>query len=444
MSKALEVWLDCDLCPLQRLGTLAHERGQIRFHYDKSWLGQQDMAFAIDPQLSLDAGTFFPNPEAGNFGIFLDSSPDRWGQTLMRRREALQARDAQRVARTLYSWDFLLGVQDVTRQGALRFRYTDAETGDAVEYLANEALAAPPITSLAELASIATALTRKDINDLDQLRRWLAVLVAPGASLGGARPKANFRDPDGSLWIAKFPAHDDDRDIGAWEGVTWWLARHAGIDMAPAKVVSLSRSGYQTFCTRRFDRTDATQGTNTSSGQRRFYASAMTLLGKDSSEGTSYLELAEFLARRGDPDYLRADLEQLFRRVVFNIAVGNRDDHLRNHGFILGAGGWRLAPAFDINPSIDKAEHVLNIDDADNRPSLATALATAPFYRLSLARAREIVDTVADVVSGWEATARRAGIARADILRCRRAPLPRCRNDFVSTDSCGHELANIF
>lgn len=401
MSDELEVWLDCDLCPMQRLGTLAHDRGQVRFRYDKAWLIQQDMAFAIDPQLNLDAGPFFPKPEAGNFGIFLDSSPDRWGQTLMRRREALQAKDEQRIARTLYSWDFLLGVQDATRQGALRFRFKDAEA-----FLADEMLAAPPVTSLAELAAIAKELTRKDINDLDQLRRWLSVLVAPGASLGGARPKANFRDKEGSLWIAKFPAHDDERDIGAWEGVAWWLARQAGIDMPVAKVERLGRGGHRTFCVQRFDRGE---------GGRRFYASAMTLLGKDSSEGSSYLELAEFLAKRGDPGHLQADLEQLFRRVAFNVAMGNRDDHLRNHGFILGARGWRLAPAFDVNPSIDKAEHVLNIDDGDNRPSLETVLATAPFYRLATERAREIVANVMEVVASWEATAHRAGIARADI-----------------------------
>lgn len=393
--------MDCDLCPQQRLGVLSHDRGQVRFHYDPLWLARQGIAFAIDPQLTLDAGPFFPKPEAGNFGIFLDSSPDRWGQTLMRRREALRAKDESRAARTLYSWDFLLGVQDITRQGALRFRFEDSE-----EFLACEALAAPPVTSLAELASIAKELSRKDINDLDKLRRWLAVLVAPGASLGGARPKANFQEQDGSIWIAKFPAHDDDRDIGAWEGIAWWLARRAGIDMPEAKVVRLSRGDYHTFCVRRFDR---------DGGRRRFYASAMTLLGKDTSEGTSYLELAEVLVKRGDPNHLQLDLEQLFRRVVFNVAIGNRDDHLRNHGFILGPRGWRLAPAFDVNPNIDKGEHVLNIDDADNRPSLETVLTTASFYRLSLQHAQEIVTKVANVVSGWETAARRAGIARADI-----------------------------
>lgn len=407
MSESLEVWLDCDLCPMQRLGTLAHDRGQVRFHYDKAWLTQQDIAFAIDPQLTLDAGPFFPKPEAGNFGVFLDSSPDRWGQTLMRRRETLQAKDEQRTSRTLYAWDFLLGVQDITRQGSLRFRFPDSDT-----FLANEALAAPPVTSLAELAAIAKELTRKHIDNLDQLRRWLAVLVAPGASLGGARPKANFCDTSGALWIAKFPAADDDRDIGAWEGVTWWLASQAGIAMPPAKVERLGQGGHHTFCVQRFDRTNAREE---KPGLRRFYASAMTLLGKDVSEGTSYLELAEFLARRGDPDHIQEDLEQLFRRVAFNVAIGNRDDHLRNHGFILGKRGWRLSPAFDVNPSIDKANHVLNIDDVDNRPSLVTVLATAAFYRLTPKQAKALVSEVVSVVADWKAVARRARIASADI-----------------------------
>jgi serine/threonine-protein kinase HipA len=392
---------------MQRLGTLAHDRGQVRFHYDKTWLTQQNIAFAIDPQLTLDAGPFFPKPEEGNFGVFLDSSPDRWGQTLMRRREALQAKDEERVGRTLYSWDFLLGVQDITRQGALRFRFADSET-----FLANDALAVPPVTSLAELAVIAKELTRKHIDNLDHLRRWLAVLVAPGASLGGARPKANYGDTTGALWIAKFPSADDDRDIGAWEGVAWQLAKQAGIDMPPAKNERLGRTGHHTFCVQRFDRTTAI---GEAPGRRRFYASAMTMLGKNVSEGTSYLELAEFLARRGDPDHIRADLEQLFRRVAFNVAIGNRDDHLRNHGFILGKRGWRLSPAFDVNPSIDKTTHVLNIDDGDNRPSLETVLATAAFYRLTPKRAKELIDDVVTVVGDWKAVARRATIAAADI-----------------------------
>jgi serine/threonine-protein kinase HipA len=395
----LEVWLDGDLGPPIRVGSLAHDRGQIRFHYERAWL-RDARAFALDPDLSLDDAPFFPQPDLGNFGIFLDSSPDRWGQTLMKRREALQAVDEQRVPRTLYAWDFLVGVQDFTRQGALRFRLAGTDA-----FLGNEKMAAPPVTTLRELESVAYELSGRRIDDLDALRRWLAVLVAPGASLGGARPKANFTDSDGSLWIGKFPARDDDRDIGAWEHLVHGLALKAGVDVPPAKAIRLN-SAFHTFCVRRFDRVG---------GSRRFYASAMTMLRKSQSEGTSYLELAQFLRSQGDGAHTGADLEQLFRRVAFNVAIGNRDDHLRNHGFLLGASGWRLAPAFDVNPNIDKAEHVLNIDDADNCPSLDTVLSTAAFYGLTPDRGKQIVEEVASAIDGWEDAARQAGIARGDV-----------------------------
>jgi serine/threonine-protein kinase HipA len=399
MSNDLEVWLDCDLQAACRIGTLTHDRGQVRFQYDKSWLASP-RAFAVDPTLSLGDQPYFPKPELGNFGIFLDSSPDRWGQTLMKRREALLAKDESRPTKTLYAWDYLLGVQDATRQGALRFRQVGTQ-----EFLGAEAMSAPPVTSLRELEDIATRLTSKRIDDLDDLRRWLTVLVAPGASLGGARPKANFVDQDGTLWIGKFPARDDDRDIGAWEYVTHTLAKQAGIDVPTAKLVKLNND-FRTFCVQRFDRR---------AGHRRFYASAMTLLQKEQSEGASYLELAQFLRAVGDAKHVAADLEQLFRRVVFNVAIGNRDDHLRNHGFILGESGWRLAPAFDVNPNIDKADHVLNIDDADNRPNLRTVHATAAFYGLDATASMAIIESVATVVDSWRDAAARCGIARADI-----------------------------
>ena len=395
----LEVWLDCDLGPACQVGTLAHDRGQVRFHYERNWL-KDARAFALDPDLSLDEHPFFPKPELGNFGVFLDSSPDRWGQTLMKRREALQAKDEKRTPRTLYAWDFLIGVQDLTRQGALRFRLADTD-----EFLGNEKIAAPPITTLRELEAVAYQLSSRRIDDLDALRKWLAVLVAPGASLGGARPKANFTEADGSHWIGKFPARDDDRDVGAWEYVVHGLAKKACIDVPPAKLLRLNND-FHTFCVQRFDRIK---------GARRFYASAMTLLRKEHSEGTSYLELAQFLRANGDGAHAGADLEQLFRRVAFNVAVGNRDDHLRNHGFLLGSSGWRLGPAFDVNPNIDKAEHVLNIDDVDSHPSLETVLTTGQFYGLSPDRAKQVVEEVVSAVDHWRDAARKSGIAAGDV-----------------------------
>ena len=164
-DNVLEVWLDCDLGPACLVGTLAHDRGQVRFRYERSWL-TDGRAFSLDPDLSLDDAAFFPKPEMGNFGIFLDSSPDRWGQTLMKRREALQARDEKRDPRTLYAWDFLIGVQDLTRQGALRFRLADTQV-----FLGNEKMAAPPITTLRELEAVAYQLSSRRIDDLVALRK---------------------------------------------------------------------------------------------------------------------------------------------------------------------------------------------------------------------------------------------------------------------------------
>ncbi len=400
MKEALEVWMDADFLNEQLwVGTLHNDQGQMRFVYAKDWLAHP-AAFNLDPDLSLDRAPFFPRPELGNFGIFLDSSPDRWGQTLLQRREALEAKDRRAKRRNLYAWDYLIGVQDSTRQGAFRFKRENTDI-----FLDSHELAAPPVTSLGQLETIAKQLSQKKIDDLDLLRKWLSVLVAPGASLGGARPKANFTQTDGSLWMAKFPAKDDDRDIGAWEWVVHALAQSIGIDVPAARLLRFG-DDFHTFSVKRFDR----------AGKRRvFYASAMTVLNKAQSEGTSYLEMALFIHRHGDADHIAKDLAQLFRRVAFNVAVGNRDDHLRNHGFILTAKGWTLAPAFDVNPSTSNAEHVLNLDDTDNRPDLHTVLATAPFYGLTSNAAQAIVGDIVKAVSRWEAAARQAGISGADI-----------------------------
>lgn len=430
MSEALEVWLDGMqgdaaagglAAGHSLIGVLTRDRGTVRFAYAPQWL-QHPQAFAIDPELPLDRGDFFPSQTAqGNFRVFDDSSPDRWGQTLMKRREALEAKDQGRAPRVVTAWDYLGGVQDVTRQGALRFRLAGTEP-----FISNDPLPAPPVARLRELEAVARELTAKRIDDLDALRRWLAVLVAPGASLGGARPKANFTDTDGSLWIAKFPAKDDDRDIGLWEFLTHTLAAKAGVEVPPARVLRFGKH-FHTFCVQRFDRVTRRRSNNANNGnvgnpqhngsgsQRRFYASAMTLLSKNESEGSSYVELAELIQRNGARSFVQQDLTQLFRRVAFNVAVGNRDDHLRNHGFLRTPAGWRLSPAFDVNPNIDKAEHVLNIDAASNLPSLTAVVDTAAWYGLSKDDGRKIVDDVVAVTRRWRAAAARAGIARADI-----------------------------
>jgi serine/threonine-protein kinase HipA len=400
MNSALEVWMDADfLSEMHRVGTLHNDNGTLRFEYDKSWLASPDN-FNLDPDLSLDKAPFFPRPELGNFGVFLDSSPDRWGQTLLQRRESLEAKDTGRKRRNLYAWDYLIGVQDLTRQGAFRFKLAGSDL-----FLDSHKLAAPPVTSLEGIEAIARQLSQKKIDDLDVLRKWLAVLVAPGASLGGARPKANFTEADGSLWIAKFPAKDDDRDVGAWEWVLHQLAKPSGIVVPPAKLMRFGE-GFQTFSVKRFDRRD---------DRRVFYSSAMTILKKSQSEGSSYLEIAQFIQRHGCAAHTTEDLIQLFRRVAFNVAVGNRDDHLRNHGFLLTAAGWRLSPAFDVNPSVTNADHVLHLDDHDNRPSLETVLATCGFYQIGETVAKRIIGGIVAAVAKWPQVAKRSEISNGDI-----------------------------
>jgi serine/threonine-protein kinase HipA len=320
---------------------------------------------------------------------------------LMDRREAMMARDEKRQSRILHAWDYLLGVQDATRMGALRFR----REGEAV-FLDHHPLPAPPVADLAQLEAVAAEITsHAALKDLDRLRQWLAVLVTPGASLGGAHPKANYREKDGSLWIAKFPSSDDTRDNAAWEKLVHDMASELDIRTPPSVLKRFGR-GFRTFCVQRFDR---------AGGARRFFVSAMTAVRKHDGTKGSYLDLAEFIQDRGTQDGIAPDLEELYRRLVFNIMVGNRDDHLRNHGFLWGEDGWRLAPAFDMNPSIDKREHVLTIDGLIADPDIESAVATAGFYGIGDGRANEIVDKSRAIVSNWKERASELGIAAGDI-----------------------------
>lgn len=408
----LEVYLDLCNKP-KRIGMLGHEHGQIRFEYDPAWIQGPD-AFKIDPSLDLTRGPYFPDSSQSNFGIFLDSAPDRWGQKIMERRERLTAIDEGRQPRALTAWDFLMGVQDATRMGALRFK----APGDT-PFLDNHPLPAPPLTSLAELQDVAQHLSRPNASvSLDRLRQWLSVLVAPGASLGGAHPKANFRQVGGELWIAKFPARDDLRDNALWEKLIHDMARDAGIAVPPSKLERFGK-GHHTFCVQRFDRTP--------NGARRFFISAMTAMGKkDGTEG-SYLDLAQFIQDHALDDLsTRSELAQLFRRIVFNVQAGNRDDHLRNHGFVFEDGGWRLAHAFDLNPSFDKLEHVLSFDGRVHAPDMEVILSTAEYYGLERAQAVRIVEEVGAVTESWRQRARKLGISGVEMAEAEHL-LPKAR-----------------
>jgi serine/threonine-protein kinase HipA len=394
------IWLDDPAFgPLQHIGILSRgDRGSVRFAYEPTWL-KHAHAFPLDPELDLTSGEFFPGNS--NFGAFMDSCPDRWGQILMKRREAVEAREEGRTPRTLGPWEFLLGVQDCTRMGALRFSRPDEQT-----FMADETRSAPPVARIAELQAVAFELTRKKQDDLDKINEWLKVLVAPGSSLGGARPKANLVDGDGSLWIAKFPSADDDYDVAVWEMLLQDLARQCGITVPASRLMQID-SGYHTFLVKRFDRVG---------DKRRFLASAMTMLGHVDTDDASYLELAEFIATYGEADLITRDLEELFIRVVFNVATANRDDHLRNHGFMRSPAGWTLSPAYDMNSSFKKEEHALSLDAYNRQPDLEIVLSTAEYYRLDIGRAKEIIIDVCKVVGNWKSSARKLGLTAQECL----------------------------
>jgi serine/threonine-protein kinase HipA len=331
-----------------------------------------------------------------------DSAPDRWGRVLMERREAAAAIREARAARTLQEIDFLLGVQDLTRAGALRFRYAGTDA-----FLDDKDRPVPPVASLRELAAISAKLEEPGVEKLAEYERWLAMLIAPGTSLGGARPKANFTD-GGRLWIAKFPARDDRYDAGAWEYLVHRLAHDAKIVVPEARLESLTPR-HRTFCSNRFDRLK---------GSRRMFASAMTLLDRrDGEDGGSYLDLAQFITDNGAESHVAEDLEQLFRRAVFNVLVGNRDDHLRNHGFIREPTGWRLSPAYDMNPSPFKAEHTLTLDGKSAAPDVATILKTADLYRLDRPKAEKIIDKLRAVTAKWRQAAKQLDCPREEVAR---------------------------
>ncbi len=396
-------WQESDW-PIQ-MGVLHNEvlRGKEVFSFDSTpdWLTYKQFR-ALDPDLAQFSGKQYLPTDKSNFGIFLDSSPDRWGRMLMRRREAINARLEQRPTRTLSEADYLLGVYDGNRMGALRFKLlSDGEFMDN-----NRAMATPPWTSISDLEYASLQLEKENLKNDAEYAKWLNMLIAPASSLGGARPKANILDKDGALWIAKFPSGHDTKDMGAWEVITAEMAKRCGIVMAESRANKYS-SRQHTFLTKRFDRIG---------NKRIHFASAMTLLGytdgADSAEGVSYLELAEWITR--NCDNVSQNLEQLWRRIVFNIAVSNCDDHLRNHGFLLTPKGWVLSPAYDINPDEHGIGLKLNISEDDNSLDFELALSTAAYYGLNSEQSNEIVFQIKKAVSGWQQLATKYGISRSE------------------------------
>ncbi len=413
----LKIWVYADwqfLEETQLIGFLTAQRVRgkeiFSFEYAEAWINRQNPIFFLDPHLGFYKGKQYLPEEKNNFGIFFDSSPDRWGRLLMRRREALHAKEEGRDKHTLFETDFLLGVFDGHRMGAVRFKL--GEDGPFMND--QKKMATPPWTSLRELEHASLQLERDDAINDPEYAQWLSVLIDPGSSLGGARPKASVIDEKGHLWIAKFPSSGDEKNTGAWEMVLHELAKACGIHVSEARLQKFSGK-HHTFLSKRFDRTN---------DQRRIhFASAMTLLGlqdgADHAEGVGYLDLVGFIMQHCPA--AKEDLEQLWRRMLFNVLVSNTDDHMRNHGFILTDTGWRLSPAYDMNPNEMGNGLTLNISENSNAIDISLAVETAYLYQLKSEKAESILKEMHQEISNWRAVAKKFGISNSEIEQTKRA-----------------------
>ena len=376
------------------------------FEYDREWLKKTSLKITLDPELMPYSGRQYPFGKT-IFGLFSDSSPDRWGRVLMNKRERILAGKEGRKPAKLYDSDYLLGVYDETRLGGIRFK---TEPNGAF-LSADKKTAAPPWASLRTLEEAARNFENEDIALSE---KWLNQLIRPGSSLGGARPKATVIDPKEQLWIAKFPSRNDENDSGAWEMVTHDLAEICGLHVPEAKLEKFSKLG-STYLVKRFDRI---------LNKRVHFASAMTLLGKTDgasvAEGTSYLDIAAFIKSYGAQP--KRDLIELWKRIVFNMAVSNTDDHLRNHAFIFTENGWRLSPLYDVNPVPYGDELSLNVDEADNSINIDLAIETAVRFGLSRTDAtNDAKDILVIVRENWEKLATAYGLSRRLIEEMRPA-----------------------
>lgn len=404
MTKEVLVYISLDGVDIQ-VGNLwfNYSKGRERatFQYDTKWL-QHPEKFALEPALTLTEGTFHTHAGMRIFGAIGDSAPDRWGRVLMRRGERQRADAENKMPRTLFEADYLLGVNDEARQGALRFAF------EPEKFLAElHEKAIPLIIDLPKLLTVTEHFIENN-ESADELK----LLLAPGSSLGGARPKASIREKDGSLAIAKFPRKDDEYNVVVWEAVALTLAKNAGITLPSWRLETIL--GKPVLIIKRFDR----------DGQiRKPYLSAMSMLGAQDHEPHSYLELAYILAQNGAaPDH---DMAELWRRIVFTVLISNTDDHLRNHGFLYqSCEGWQLSPAYDLNPTpTDIKPRMLSmaINMDDNSASLNTAMSVISDFRLTKPQANAIIQEVAQAVSQWRKVAADFGLSSPEMNRMRSA-----------------------
>lgn len=373
-------------------------RDSASFEYDEGWLARADR-FALEPALRLGAGPFHTPADKPMFGAIGDSAPDRWGRMLMRRAERRRAERTGTTPRTLREIDYLLRVNDEARQGALRF----AQEPGGPFLAADDGAPIPPLVELPRLLSAAEHVIGDSASEED-----LRLLLAPGSSLGGARPKASVRDKDGHLAIAKFPHNDDELDAVRWEAVALRLAERAGIPVPEWRLETVAEKPIVLL--RRFDRAE---------GNRIPFLSAMSMLGANDNERRSYLEFVDALRQYGAAP--KKDMLNLWRRVLFSVLISNTDDHLRNHGFLYnGPDGWRLSPAYDLNPvPVDIKPRVLAtaIDLDDGTASLDVALGVADYFELNHAEACKIAREVGQAVDGWREVATSLGLTSSQIDR---------------------------
>ena len=405
--KTLYVYADFDwLDEPMLVGELGYEslRGSdsYSFKYDNDWLRQYGSLF-LSADINNYPGQQYTQPDRDIFGCFSDALPDRWGRLLLNRREQILATEEKRAVRKLSSFDYLMGIDDYSRMGGFRFK----EDKDGEYINCEKSLRIPPLTDIRALVAASMEIEKsEELNQLPE-KKWLLQLVHPGTSLGGARPKAGVMNDEGRLCVAKFPSRNDDYDVGLWEHLSHLLAKEAGVVAAETSIIETGGK-YHALLSKRFDRTVE--------GRRKHFASAMTLLGLtdgcDAKTGNGYLDIVDFILQNCCE--VEQNLRQLYRRVAFNIAIGNSDDHFRNHGFLLTPRGWTLSPAYDMNPTLNEYQALL-INSTTNHADLQVLLDSSEEYMIGKEEAVRIIEEVKAGVKYWKSIATRLGIAKREM-----------------------------
>lgn len=405
--KTIYVYADFDwLTTPMLVGELGYEslRGSdsYAFKFDDNWLRQYGSLF-LSADINNYPGQQYTQPGREIFGCFSDALPDRWGRLLLNRREQIMATEEQRPVRKLSSFDYLMGIDDFSRIGGFRFK-TD-QNGEFIN--CDSLLRIPPLTDLRSLVAASMEIEKSEEQNHLPEKKWIQQLVHPGSSLGGARPKVGVRDLKGCLYIAKFPSRNDDYDVSLWEHLSHLLAKKAGVVAAETSIIPTGDK-HHVLLSKRFDRT--------ADGRRIHFASAMTLLGltdgSDAQTGNGYLDIVDFILQNCCK--VEENLRQLYRRVAFNIAIGNTDDHFRNHGFLLTPQGWTLSPAYDMNPTTNEYQSLL-ITSSTNKADLNTLLEASEEYMIGKEEAARIIQEVAATVKDWRKMAATLGIAKREM-----------------------------